>query len=70
MKTVILAAGLGTRVQHLYPNIPKVMLPLAGKPLLEHTILRLRSQGFSDLILNLHYFPDVITNYFGDGSKF
>jgi mannose-1-phosphate guanylyltransferase len=70
MKTVILAAGLGTRIQHLYPGIPKVMIPINGKPLLLRTIEHMKAQGFDDFIINLHYLPDVITDYFGDGSKF
>lgn len=70
MKIVILAAGLGTRLQHIVPDIPKVMIPLGGKPLLHHTIDRLKAGGFSEFVMNLHYFPEVITDYFGDGSKF
>lgn len=70
MKVVLLAAGLGTRLQHLFPNIPKVMIPFGGKPLLLHTIERLRAQGFSEFVVNLHYYPDVVKDYFGDGSAF
>ncbi|OHB20553.1 MAG: hypothetical protein A3J67_00220 [Parcubacteria group bacterium RIFCSPHIGHO2_02_FULL_48_10b] len=70
MKAVILGAGLGTRLQHLITNIPKVMVPFGGKPLLLHIIERLKVQGFNEFIVNLHYYPDVITDFFGDGSKF
>jgi NDP-sugar pyrophosphorylase family protein len=70
MKTFILAAGLGTRLRSLGLDIPKVMVPIGGKPLLEHHIDLLRRQGIRELIVNLHHLPDKITGYFGDGSKF
>lgn len=70
MKAIILAAGLGTRMQKAYPGIPKVMLPIGGKPLLEQTINHLKKFGFDEVFVNLHYFPDVIKNYFADGKKF
>jgi mannose-1-phosphate guanylyltransferase len=66
----ILGAGLGTRLRPLTNSVPKVMLPIApGKPLLEHTIELLREQGIKDFIINVHYLPDAITSYFGDGTK-
>jgi NDP-sugar pyrophosphorylase family protein len=69
-QAVILAAGLGTRLKPLTDTMPKVMVPIApGKPLLEHTIELLRGQGITDFIINIHYLPDVITSYFGDGAK-
>jgi len=68
---VILAAGLGIRLRPLTDTIPKVMVPIApGLPLLEHSVLLLKSQGFRRFILNLHYLPDIITAHFGDGSRF
>jgi len=69
-KAIILSAGLGTRMGSLTRNMPKVMLPLLGKPLLEHTISLLKKYGVNEICLNLHYFPDVIRDFFGDGSKF
>ena len=69
-QAVILAAGLGTRLRPLTDTMPKPMLPIAGKPLLEHTIVLLRGQGYKDFILNLHHFPEKITSYFGNGEKF
>lgn len=70
MKAVILSAGLGTRIQKSFPDIPKVMLPIAGKPLLEHQIDHLKKYGFDEFYINLHYFPEVIKNHFGDGQNF
>ncbi len=67
---MILGAGLGTRLRPLTDTIPKVMVPIApGKPLLEHTIELLRGQGIVDFVINVHYLPEVITSYFGDGSR-
>jgi len=67
----ILGAGLGTRLRPLTDTVPKVMIPIyKGKPLLEHTVLLLKEQGFINFVINLHYLPDVIKNYFGDGSGF
>ncbi len=68
-QAIILSAGLGTRLRPITDNIPKVMVPLAGKPLLEHHILQFKKHGVSEFFINLHYLPDAITNYFGDGSK-
>lgn len=68
-QAVILSAGLGTRLRPITDNIPKVMVPLLGKPLLEWHIERLKQHGAEEIFINLHYLPDAITNYFGDGSK-
>lgn len=69
MKAMILAAGRGTRLRPLTDTCPKPMLPLGGKPLLEHVILLLAKHGFDDLVVNLHYLPQLIRSYFGDGSR-
>lgn len=68
-QAVILSAGLGTRLQPLTDKMPKVMIPIAGKPLLEHNIEQFKKYGVSEFFINLHYLPDVIKDYFGDGSK-
>ena len=70
MKAFILAAGLGTRLRSLGLAVPKVMVPVGGKPLLEHHFALFKRQGIRDLIVNLHYLPEKITDYFGDGSRF
>jgi mannose-1-phosphate guanylyltransferase len=68
MKAMILAAGRSTRLGDLGAHIPKPMLPLRGRPLLEWTLERLRVCGFSHVVINLHHAPDVIPAHFGDGS--
>ena len=70
MKTVIMAGGRGTRMASLSKNLPKPMLPLSGKPILEREIEVLVSQGLSDIILVIGYLGDAIQSYFGDGAKF
>jgi len=70
MKAFILAAGLGTRLRSLGLDVPKVMVPIGGKPLLEHHLELFRRQGIREIIVNVHYLPEKITTYFGDGSKF
>ena len=69
MKAIILAAGLGTRLGDITKNIPKPMIKLSGKPILEHNIEWLRNYGIKDLYINLHHLPEAIKNYFSDGSK-
>lgn len=69
MKAFILAAGLGTRLRPLTENQPKVMVEVGGQKILERTIKQLKKAGIDDLVINTHYFPEVVPNYFGDGSK-
>jgi len=68
-KAMVLAAGLGTRLRPLTDLISKPMAPIANRPVMEHIIKLLAKHGFRDIVCNLHYFPDVIKNHFGDGSK-
>ncbi len=69
MKAMVLAAGLGTRLRPLTNYVSKPMVCLAGRPCLEHTVRLLRKYGFNDLIINLHYKPELIRNYFGYGAR-
>ncbi len=68
MKAVILAAGHGSRLRLISENIPKPMVPVAGRPLLEYTVRLLKKYGVENIFINLHYFPEVITSYFDDGK--
>ncbi len=69
MKAVILAAGEGNRMRPLTSHRPKVMLPLANKPILEHLLLEARAAGITDFILVVGYGGDQVRGYFGDGKK-
>ena len=62
-KAMILAAGLGTRLQPLTDQKPKALVEWKGVPLLEHVILKLKDQGFTELIINVHHFSDMITGF-------
>lgn len=70
MKTVIMAGGKGTRISSVASDIPKPMIKIEGKPVLEWEIDSLREQGFTDIILTVSHMADQIIDYFGDGSKF
>jgi len=69
MKAVILVGGLGTRLQPLTDNMPKSVVPVLNRPIMEHTLAYLKQFGIEDIILTLSYLPDVIQDYFGDGSR-
>lgn len=68
MKTVIMAGGRGTRISSVASDIPKPMIKIEGKPVLEHELECLRDQGFTDVILTVSHLGNIIMDYFGDGS--
>lgn len=70
MKAIIVAGGRGERLKPLTDNVPKPMIEVGGKPLLEHTIELLKKNGVTDIVLALCYMPENIKNYFKDGSEF
>jgi molybdopterin-guanine dinucleotide biosynthesis protein A len=70
MKAMVLAAGVGSRLDPLTATLPKPLVPVVNKPVMEHIVSLLRKHDFTDICANLHYLPENITNYFGDGSKF
>ncbi|MGI9311862.1 MAG: sugar phosphate nucleotidyltransferase [bacterium] len=70
MKAMILAAGKGTRVQPLTYELPKPMIPLLGKPVMEYLVEQLAAHGFRDIMVNVSHLPESIENYFGDGRRF
>lgn len=70
LSAVVMAGGFGTRLRPLTDNIPKPMLPLGDKPILERTIEQLRKAGIHRLNVTTHYLGEVITKHFGDGKDF
>lgn len=70
MKAIIIAGGKGERLRSLTGRLPKAMIKVAGKPMLEHIIIHLRKHKIKEFIISLCFLPDKITSYFGDGSKF
>src|SRR5262245_29422623 len=68
MKAIILAAGAGTRLRPLTDTCPKPMLPVAGRPLLAHTLDWLQSNGVAEVAINLHHLPDIVRAGLGDGG--
>ena len=70
MKAIIVAGGRGERLKPITNNIPKPMVKVSGQPILLHIINLLKKHGINDFIIALCYLPNVITKFFGDGSKF
>lgn len=66
---VIMCGGMGTRLKPQTENCPKPLLPVAGKPILEHIIERAKNQGFTKFVLAIHYLGSMIEDYFGDGTS-
>jgi mannose-1-phosphate guanylyltransferase/phosphomannomutase len=68
MKAVVMAGGEGTRLRPLTSNQPKPMVPIVGKPCMEHIIELLRRHGFEDIVVTLAFMPQAIRGYFGAGE--
>lgn len=66
---VVMAGGLGTRLRPHTEKCPKPLLPVAGKPMLEHIVERARGEGFSRFVFAVHYLGQMIEDYFGDGAR-
>jgi len=66
---VIMAGGMGTRLRPHTENCPKPLLPVAGKPMLEHIIERAKQEGFNQFVLAIHYLGHMIEDYFGNGER-
>jgi NDP-sugar pyrophosphorylase family protein len=67
---VVMAGGVGSRLRPHTDACPKPMLPVAGKPMLEHIIRRAKLQGFTHFVLAIHYLGHMIEEHFGDGARF
>jgi len=70
MKAMILAAGVGSRLDPLTRQTPKPMVPIVNKPVITHIIDDLKHHGVTEIMVNLHYLGDVIADYLGDGARF
>lgn len=70
MRAVLMAGGSGTRLRPLTCDLPKPMVPILNRPIAEHIINLLRRHHFTEVIATLHYLPDVMREYFHDGSDF
>lgn len=70
MKALIFAAGLGTRLRPLTNTIPKALVKLSGKPLLEHVIKKMQAEGINDFIINVHHFADKIIDFLKANNNF
>ena len=69
MRAIVLAGGQGTRLKAVTGGLPKPLVPLLGRPLLEHILLLLKEHGVSQVCLALHYRPEDIISALGDGSR-
>ena len=70
MKAMIFAAGLGSRLKPLTDETPKALLPVGGKPMLEHIILKLKAAGFTHLVINIHHLGEQIIEFLTSKSHF
>lgn len=70
MKAMIFAAGLGSRLRPLTDHMPKALVPVAGKPMLERVILRLKEAGFNDITVNIHHFGQQIIDFLHANDNF
>ena len=70
MKAMIFAAGLGTRLKPLTDHMPKALVPVAGKPMLEHVIRKLIASGCDEIVINVHHFADQIIDFVKANNNF
>ena len=70
MKAMIFAAGLGTRLKPLTDHMPKALVPVAGKPMLEHVINKLKSSGVDEIVINVHHFANQIIDFVKANNNF
>lgn len=70
MRAMILAAGLGTRLRPVTRSVPKPMVPVLNRPVMEHIVRLLARHELNEVIANIHWYPEAIRGHFGDGSDF
>src|SRR5215208_513852 len=69
MRAMVMAAGLGKRLRPLTWEIPKPLVPVGNRPIMEHILELLARQGLNEVIANLHWFPETIRDRFGEGDS-
>lgn len=70
MKAMIFAAGMGTRLKPLTDTMPKALVPINGKPMLEHIILKLKNSGFTQIVINIHHLGQQIIDFLAENNNF
>ena len=70
LRAVIMAGGFGTRLRPLTDHVPKPMLPVGGRPLIERIVGQLKESGIDQIVVTTHYKPEIIVDHFGDGTGF
>lgn len=70
VKAVVMAGGEGSRLRPLTVNLPKPLVPVVNRPIMEHIVELLKTHGITDIVTTLHYLADEIQSYFGDGADF
>lgn len=70
MKAMVFAAGLGTRLRPLTDSIPKALVPVGDKPVLQHVLEHIRLAGIREVVINIHHFPDMIRQFLNANDNF
>ena len=70
MKAMIFAAGLGTRLKPFTDHMPKALVPVAGKPMLEHVINKLKAVGVDEIVINVHHFAQQVIDFLKEKDNF
>ena len=70
MKALVFAAGLGNRLKPITDTAPKALVPVGGKPMLEHIILKLKDAGFTDITINIHHLGQQIIDFLQEKNNF
>ena len=70
MKAVVMAGGEGSRLRPLTAGLPKPLVPICNRPIMEHILVLLKRHGIEDVIATVHYLAEEIQNHFADGADF
>src|SRR5450631_4928590 len=69
MKAVVMAGGEGTRLRPMTASMPKPLLPVVNRPIMEHVLRLLRRHGFTEVVVTVQFLASIVRNYFGDGEE-